>query len=298
MKCLVCDSERIIKRQTVMSEFLTARISGDDLNQNQEKVNLCHCEDCTFSFYDRRLTDKESSLLYKDYRGAEYQKQREKYDCWYTEKVNNAMNTDKMALSEQRRVIDKLIKSNIHSELEIALDYGGNQGESFTALTGTKEKYVYDISGVETVGGVKNIRNYSELFNYEFDFIMCNMTLEHVSYPKDLMKQLFDIGCEKTFYYLEVPSENPFEKNKFSIRKNLELLINPIYSNIRLVKHYIHLRNKPYMQMTEHINFYTPKSIKILCEKSGFDVLDVQENREKACLGNIKVLSVVCKKKQ
>lgn len=122
---------------------------------------------------------------------------------------------------------------------------------------------------------------------------MCNMTLEHVSYPKEFVKLLYDIGTVNTYYYLEVPSENPFEKNRFSIMKNVRLLFNPSYSKIRLIKHYLYLKKSPFMPMSEHVNFYTPKALKTLMTKSGFDVIDIQENWETAVLGKSKVLSVV-----
>lgn len=162
MNCLICGSGRIIERPTVLSGFLAERIGGgyDGDKLKHQSVNLCHYKECTFSFYDRRLTDEEASRLYDGYRGGEYQKIREKYDCWYTAKINDAMNNDKMALLEQKRVIDKVLRKNISQEIRVALDYGGNQGESFTELTGTQEKYVYDISGVKTIAGVKNIRDY------------------------------------------------------------------------------------------------------------------------------------------
>ncbi|MDE7311235.1 MAG: class I SAM-dependent methyltransferase, partial [Eubacterium sp.] len=264
----------------------------------KEKVRLCHCKDCTFSFYDRRLSDKEASLLYEGYRDEEYQKLREACDCWYTAKVNDAMNHDRIALSEQRRVIGKMVTEHIRKELAYALDFGGNRGESFTKRIGTKKKYVYDISGVETVPGVERISDAKELARHSFDFIMCNMTLEHVSDPKALVKQLYGIGSADTYYYMEVPSENPFETDKFSVRKNLELLLNPNYSKRRLVQHYFRLKRLPYMPMSEHINFYTPKALKTLLSLCGFEVLAVQEHEERTVLGKAKVLSAVCRKKK
>lgn len=262
-----------------------------------EKVRLCHCKDCTFSFYDRRLTQEEASRLYEGYRSENYQRLREAFDCWYTKKVNDALNHDTMALKEQQRVIDSMAGTYIKKELACALDFGGNRGESFTKRIGTKKRYVYDISGVETVPGVERISDVNELARYSFDFIMCNMTLEHVSDPKALVKQLYGIGSEDTYYYVEVPSENPFERDKFSIRKNLALLLNPYYSKRKLVQHYFRLRKLPYMPMSEHINFYTPKALETLLSLCGFEVLAVQEHEEKGVLGKSKVLSAVCRKR-
>lgn len=298
MKCFVCGSKELIRRPTVMSGFLCAKISGGGIGQNEnERVFLCHCKNCSFSFYDRRLTEEEAGRLYKDYRGEGYQKLREKYDCWYTVKVNNALNNDVTALKEQKRIINKLIKENIQKELKYALDFGGNRGESFTKCIGTVRKCVYDISGVKTVSGVERICDYKELLQHSFDFIMCNMTLEHVSDPALLVRQLYEIASDQTYLYAEVPSENPFQKNKFSVFKNLELMFNPYYSCRKLIKHYFHLRKQPYMPMTEHINFFTPKAFVMLMTLNGFEVIDVQENYERGALGKGKVLSILCRKR-
>ena len=259
---------------------------------------MCHCKNCSFSFYDRRLTEEEAKRLYEGYREESYQKLREKYDCWYTKKVNDALNHDTAALKAQKKVINKLITENIDKELKYALDFGGNKGESFTRNIGTKKKYVYDISGVKTVPGVESIHDYKKLLQYKFDFIMCNMTMEHVSDPAALARQLYEVASRETYLYLEVPSENPFCKNKFSLFKNLELFTYPYYSRIKLIKHYFYMKKQPYMPMTEHINFFTPKALETLMSLNGFVVIDVQENYERGALGRTKVLSVLCRKKE
>lgn len=164
MECIVCGSSKIKMIPTRISDFLIAKIYGEDENVDEYSINLCHCEECSFSFYDRRLTDEESDCLYEGYRSAEYQRIREKYDCWYTEKVNNALNNDNMALKEQQRVIEKMIRENIPIDIKVALDYGGNKGDTFMEVIGTDEKYVYDISGIETRGGVKRINDIKNCF--------------------------------------------------------------------------------------------------------------------------------------
>lgn len=155
MNCLNCNSTKIKKIDTEISKFLVARIFGESEVDNTYNVNLCNCEECSFSFYDRRLTEAESARLYDGYRNEQYQIMREKYDCWYTKKINDALNNDIKALKEQQRIIEKIIKENISEELKIALDYGGNEGATFTNLIGTKEKYVYDVSNKDTRGGGK-----------------------------------------------------------------------------------------------------------------------------------------------
>ena len=127
------------------------------------EVNLCHCDSCSFSFYDKRLTSNEESKLYSGYRENDYQKLREKYEPWYTEKINQAMNTDKVALQEQQRVILKMMRKFINKPLKTGLDFGGNRGDTFCKDFEIEKQYVYDISGVETVPGVSGISSFEEL---------------------------------------------------------------------------------------------------------------------------------------
>ena len=265
---------------------------------NNYPVKLCFCNECTFAFYDYRMTDDEVNMLYHNYRDETYQKTRERYECWYTEKVNNAMNNDAIALAEQKRVIESIISRNIHRELETGLDYGGNEGRTFTDMMGIKEKYVFDISGVPTVEGVKGITRYENLKEHRYSFIMCNHVFEHLTNPMKMMANFLDIGSDDTIYYIEVPSENPFThaQSKHSLMKNISLIFNHNFSITRLARYYFALKKQPPMQMREHINFFTPKSIRTMAEKSGFSVIDVQENQERGALGDVTVLSMLFKK--
>ena len=292
-KCILCGSKNLIRKPTKMSDFVAVRTH----NLPAPDVNLCFCEDCTFAFYDRRLSEQENSLLYKDYRGEEYQHMREQCECWYTSKVNDALNNDVLALREQQRVIKEILVRNGIDELRVALDYGGNEGRTFVHPIGTQNRYVYDISGVSPIEGVNLISDEKELRSHTYDFIMCNMLFEHLADPVEMLEKLKDIGDDKTLYYIEVPSENPFTtRYKFSAMKNLQLLKNPIFNPFLLFKFWLKSRRGPYMPMKEHVNFYNIQSMRSFIESNGFSILDIQENVERAVLGNVTVLSVLFKK--
>lgn len=142
-------------------------------------------------------------------------------------------------------------------------------------------------------------RKYQTLKLYppqSIDFIMCNMVFEHCTSPSELIDKLYKIGGKDTVYYIEVPSEFPFSTNKFSIKNNLTLLLNPIYSKVRLVKYYFKQKSGAFMPMKEHINFYTFSSMRYLLESHGFNVLDLQQNTENSVLGKSRVLSALFKK--
>ncbi len=299
MNCLICGSSNLEYRETVVSDFVMARIEPAFLSGEKKNypTRLCFCRDCTFAFYEYRFNEQEETDLYKNYRDAEYQKTRQRYEPWYTARINDALNNDHLALTEQKRVIRETIERHTKSGISSALDYGGNEGKTFYLQLGEREKYVYDISGVECVEGVHHVGTFEELLQYRYDFIMCNMLFEHLTEPAETLQQIGRLGDENTLYYIEVPSENPFlSGNKFSLWKNISLVFNPRYNPFLLAKSYLGMRHQPFMPMKEHINFFTPKSMRIMLEKGGFDCLEVRENPEKAVLGNALVLSALFRK--
>lgn len=300
MKCMICDRDNIECVETVISDFVMARIEPEFINGkvDNKKVKLCYCRDCTFAFYDYRFNETETNRLYDNYRDSEYQKLREKYEYWYTSKVNYMLNSDKLAIDCQKKGIISAVNRNITSEIKVALDYGGNEGKSFSDQIGTQEKYVYDISGVDTIEGVNSISSIDELKKHSYDFVMCNMVFEHLAVFYPVLDVFHDIGSEETVYYVEVPSENPFEKgNKFSIKNNLKLLTRPEINKIKLLRYYIKTKKEPFMPMKEHINFFTPKSLQYMIEKKNFKIIDCQEMIENSVLGKNTVLYALFKKK-
>lgn len=292
MKCLICGNEQLEYTDTIVSSFVMARISDSFEEGSNTKTRLCYCPKCTFAFYEYRMTDDEQSRLYLNYRDKNYQELREKYECWYTKKVNNALNNDTLALHEQQRVIEAIIAKNMKTKPVSVLDWGGNEGKTLTPAMGS-EKYVYDISCVPTVEGVTGLSSFEEVKKRHYDLILCNMLFEHVSDPLGLLRQLKELSGDGTYFYIEVPSETPFKTNKFSISQNLRLLVNPIHSKTRLIRYYFKRRKLPFMPMAEHINFFTAESLRAMVENAGFTILDLQENTEKCVLGKSTVLSVL-----
>lgn len=290
--CPICGNEETIGTKTKISDFVRERIGCEDI-----EVQLLHCTKCSFAFYDYRFSPEEEKKLYDKYRDETYQKQREKHECWYTAKVNNALNADTKSLTEQQRVINKLLNDNGYDSFENALDYGGNEGATYIDKWGTQNKYVYDISGCEVLQGITKIESVNELFGKQLDFVMSNMAFEHLTCVTEIIETFTKLGNDETIFYVEVPSEFPFSENKFSIKNNIGLLFNPNFNKFKLAKYYLKKRSEPFFPMQEHINFYTPNSLKKLVEKYGFKVIDVQENFEMGALGKNRVLSILFKRR-
>ena len=289
--CPICGNKNLKVIPTKISSFVRERIESDDID-----IRLMHCENCSFAFYDYRFSGEEEKKLYYMYRDDVYQKQREKYECWYTAKVNKALNSDEQALKEQQRVIGKVLKDNGYDAFDNVLDYGGNEGATFIEKWGVTNKYVYDISGCDVLPGITKIESINDIYDLSLDFVMSNMTFEHLTRVTEIIEVFKKIGDDNTTFYVEVPSEFPFSENKYSIKDNFSLLFNRNYNALKLAKYYIHHKKEPFFVMKEHINFYTQESIKQLVESHGFKILDVQENYENAARGRCKVLSILFKR--
>lgn len=298
MNCILCGSTDIETIDTVVSDFVMARICNNFKLGENFRTKLCFCKNCSFAFYDYRFSEEEVYNLYRNYRDEEYQKTRERYECWYTSKINQLLNSDLISLNDQRKLITTVLLANTKNEIRTALDYGGNEGKTFTEKIGTVKKYVYDISGVQPVDGVQIISKEEDLTKHSYDFIMSNMLFEHLAYPTSVLDIIGKLGNENTLFYIEVPSENPFIKgNKFSVMKNYSLALNPNYSFLRLIRFYFKSRRGTFMPMKEHINFFTKNSLQTMLEMNGFNVIEICETLRKSSLGDGEVLAVLFKKR-
>ena len=299
MNCLLCGSSNIKAVDTIVSDFVMARICDNFRIGKNYKTKLCFCRNCSFAYYDYRFSEEEARKLYENYRDEAYQKTREHYECWYTPIINQLLNSDSIALNEQRKQISTMLFANTKKEIKTALDYGGNEGKTFTNFIGKEKKFVYDISGVRPVEGIQLISKEEDLKKHSYDFIMCNALFEHLANPVDVLEKIAKLGNENTLFYIEVPSENPFIKgNKFSFIKNYKLVVNPNYSVLRLIKFYIKSCRGPFMPMKEHINFFTEESLQKMLKLNGFDILEIVETMRKSSLGESEVLAVLFKMKQ
>ena len=115
-------------------------------------------------------------------------------------------------------------------------------GGSIKAIPDT-EKFVYEVSGVEPVDGVKSVTDLKVM--QPVDFIMnCNV-LEHIPYPRSLLQEIKHVCHKDTVLFIDVPSERNAENNFPS---------------------YFH----------EHINFFNEKSISTLLKCEGFQVSKIR----------------------
>jgi hypothetical protein len=292
MNCMTCNSANTVIYATKISDFLVERIYGQN-EENPMPINLVRCRDCGFSYYDRRLTDLEEQKLYLGYRADEYQKMRQKHDIWYTSKINYALGNDASGLAKRKRIIENVCKKTIITKIENALDYGGDMGQKYPEGMEIDHKYVYDISGVDTIKGVVQLKSLDAVRQHQYDFIMCNQVLEHVNNINAFIEILKSFGSNNTWYYFDVPYDSPFEKSGIN---NLQYIFNPYFSMPVMIKHLFKIKKQGFFApMSEHVNYFTPKSLTSLFERHGFETKVCCVNVVSDVLGRSKIISLLCK---
>lgn len=267
-KCLICESNETSVINTRISDFLVERV----FEGQNKSINLIHCKKCGFAYYDFRPDESQMNKFYSGYRNEEYQKQRQKYDCWYTKEINAAMGQDKKELENRNRNATRIFTKNIDvKKIKTILDFGGDKGQYIPEIFTDAEKFVYEISGVKPVEDVTSISDINDLNTRKFDLIMCNHVLEHVADPNQTILNLKEISEKDSYLYLELPFDSPFYKNPLS---NLAFLFNKYYSWKVIFKYFITLLKRGvFAPMTEHISFFTPESVAIFLEKNGYKVI-------------------------
>lgn len=266
--CVICGGVFSRQRRGVVTPFLAHRI----WHRRPFPVQLSECGECGFLFFDGRLEPAEEKALYSGYRGPEYQKMRYSFEPWYTEKFNVALSC---AESFQRRTAS--LKALFRDRLRLSgrtftnvLDFGGDRGDLIADLVPASRRFVYDISGVESVPGVEALRTLEECRRHHFDLIVISNVLEHVGSPRDVVAQVASISGPETLFFDEVPLESVTD-----LRTRLKRIAQAgVLAVTRPAVAMQVIGSGMFNVMHEHVNYFNSRAHNRLMDVSGFKVLD------------------------
>lgn len=200
--CIYCNSRHIKKKLGVFAPFLVERM----FSNNAPETSIVICNNCGFAYSEYRPNDEEMGRLYNGYRGEEYQKQRQKHEPGYTEEFNQKLGYDKNGQNYRKTRLINILKKYINiNSIQTVLDYGGDAGQFIPEEFKLAKKYVYEISNVESISGVEQIKTRDALLASGYDFIMCAHVLEHVAYPMDIIKEMYNLLNDNGYLYIELP---------------------------------------------------------------------------------------------
>lgn len=125
--------------------------------------------------------------------------------------VNNEVYTNiEYYIARKKSVLDFLKPFLDFGQIKNVLDYGGDKGQYIPDQLSDANKYVYDISGNQTVPNVTLLRTLNSVKQIKWDFILCMHLLEHLSDPLDTLKTLSGLlgGGNNTYLYIELPKQD------------------------------------------------------------------------------------------
>jgi 2-polyprenyl-3-methyl-5-hydroxy-6-metoxy-1,4-benzoquinol methylase len=201
-------------------------------------------------FSDVRFDDREIERLYVNYRGEDYCRIRETYEPGYT-KINQKIGKDGNQI--RKKFIEHIILNGDISKVRSVLDYGGDQGQLIPKIFAGANRYVFDISGVAPINGVKSVTAVEVAAPY--DLIMCCGVLEHVSFPAKLLELFKGLLTKHGYLYVEVPAGIPTRR----------------YFDLMLGRKWLNTFWRP--RMHEHINYFTNASLRNTLLLHGFSPL-------------------------
>ncbi|OPY34122.1 MAG: hypothetical protein A4E32_00391 [Methanomassiliicoccales archaeon PtaU1.Bin124] len=263
-ECVGCGSKRLRSYKANLSPFLAEMVHLVP----RSRVRFVRCRSCGLLFYDPRMTDEEIALLYEDYRGKRYQSVRQKHEPWYTPEMNECVGNDADTLRERKETLFSVLAENTDvNAIHRILDYGGDQGQFISDQLADRERFVYDISGVPTLPGIKSV-DAAQGFPNDLDLIMCCHVLEHVSFPKEILERLRALGNEGTLYYFELPFDSPMKSRRTGLSKKL-------FGILTRSSTFVNVNNKMRgfsFSMHEHQNYFDEASLREFLERNGFGV--------------------------
>jgi hypothetical protein len=255
------------------------------------------CFQCGTGWVDVNYSATSMNLLYSDYRGKKYLETRRKWETTYSESFNASIDDGDKHMDLRRRQMESLILANspsFHTAAKSVLDIGGGHGSLIPTWHQIQEKYVLDVSGVETLDGVKSISTWSEIPDgCVLSLVMACGILEHLTSPKDFLDsvvfeiQKYNLTDSESLFYFEVPAGVPNRKKmrlKYSLAWSASffptfwVLFDQLQAKFG--------RASFPMRIAEHIQFFTPDGLKSLITSSGLEYLGSNVYSAKESLEN------------
>ncbi len=228
--CVCCGSKNVEFTPGAIAPFIADRIWGwvPQAHKSSEGYEfvafpLCktvRCQDCDYVGCDIRFDDEEMGKLYTNYRDEQYVALREKYEPAYR-KLNNELENEQVGYFAE---MEAFILDDMSVKPARVLDWGGNNGIN-TPFTDAETVHIYEIGGKAPL--------YGKLVNEPeppYDLIVLSNTLEHVPYPRNMLRQIKGSMSKDTLLYIEIPIEELWMAmwhehiNKFSPKSAERLL--------------------------------------------------------------------------
>lgn len=240
MRCIICDSNKTKFNRATIAEFIRERCEI-----KESHTRSIFCLECTFVFFERRLSEIEVQKLYANYRGNDYNKLRLKVESSYIDYIR--MFDDKYSaywVGRTNEILEEVRKINQMDAVDV-LDFGGDGMIPARIIPGA------NISIDDPAHGT------TADYDSKYDLIFASEVFEHLSNPSfhisALSKKLKPTG----FLIIDVPMEytgaikQEWDKQCFENQGSL-------------------------ISMHEHINHFSIESMKTLVAKNNLKLISIK----------------------
>jgi hypothetical protein len=283
--CHWCNSNEI---EVLCGAVIAPWILDDSGSEEVKQSGLseyCHCCNCGLHFFSKRFTDGQLKRMYSHYRDKEYQKNRQRYEPWYTEKFNNAIGNDPETIELRRKnlffLVSKAVIEEKISAPKVVVDWGGDRGQFIPDFPNLTKKLVYEVSNSVPIDGVDRTESVEEVKLARPDLVLLCHVLEHDHSARETINQLSQLMLEESVLYIEIPEDRspvvPRTKRNsallsFLLRHRIAFIVFDAYS---LLTMRVLGRKFPFqfLKQSEHVNFYCRESIMKVTESYGFKVV-------------------------
>jgi hypothetical protein len=210
-------------------------------------VELQLCESCTFIQTRVPFHEEDVMKLYADYRSQPYNQERIKYEPTYAA-IAARVGQDSIEVKTRTSALTAFLKNALPvDQVRTILDYGGADGRFLPDIRG--EKFVFDVSNIETIAGITRVKSESELTQYSL-VLLAHVT-EHLVYPLALVRKLSDYVEPGGFLYIETPQEIT-DQQRDDLRTG---------------------RRRIELGIHEHLNYYSIRALTGLIQAAGFSIV-------------------------
>lgn len=252
--CPCCDSTNLVAGPLHIPAFFIERM----LNMvmlDRIGARAIQCLDCHFVCSEFRYTDEQMQRYYHEYMQMESGNDR-KYGNYVFHRIR-AEGTDWTSLlglykqpwwinARKEAIVNVLKSKNINlSNITSVLDFGGDLGQYIPDEFNHARRHVVEIEDRNFVKGVTAVSSPDDCD--PVDLVLCCHTLEHVSWPNDLVVEMKRYLKPGGLLYIEVPDETEVVNNSST--------------------------DKTTLTMHEHINIFWSQSLVALVERNGFEVV-------------------------
>ena len=252
--CVCCGSKNINTGPLRIAGFVIERMLNTVMLDNVQTMAL-QCQDCNFVSSDLRFTDEQMRRYYHEYMqhapsgGRQHgsyvwHRRRNEGNEWFS--LLELYKKPWWTAARKETIVNVITSQDIWlKDIKSVLDYGGDLGQYIPDELTHARRHVVEIEERELVDGVTAVTSPD---NCEpVDLVICCHTLEHVSYPSDLVADMKRYLKPGGLLYIEVPDEE-------------EHVLKAVAENRTLDMH-------------EHINIFWTESLRALVIRNGFEPL-------------------------